>query len=131
MEPSRNFVARSSGFTLIEVMIVVVIVAILASIAYPSYEQYLIKSRRAVAKQFLMDIAQRQEGYFLNVNSYAADWTTLGLVEPEDTNQFYTYAISTTGGCNSRYLLTATAINRQAKDGALTLDACSTKTGKW
>lgn len=136
---SKRFVKNFSGFTLIEVMIVVVIVGILAAIAYPSYEQYLVKSRRAVAKQFLMDIAQRQEEYFLNVNSYLStdgcagvgNWGALGLVEPEDSKGYYCYTVTSNGGCNSRYLLTATAQNRQVKDGNLTLDACSTKTGKW
>lgn len=135
---SRLF-KRFSGFTLMEVMIVIAIVGMLAAIAYPSYEQYLIKSRRAEAKQFLLDVAQREEEYFLNVNSYlavdgcagAGNWAALGLVAPQESVGHYCYAVSANGGCNNRYLVTATAQNRQAKDGNLTLDACSAKTGKW
>ena len=37
------------GFTLLELMIAVVVVAILASVAYPSYQAHLRKSRRAEA----------------------------------------------------------------------------------
>ncbi len=123
---------RNKGFSLIELMIVIVIIGILASIAMPAYNDYIMKSRRAVAKQFLMDMAQRQEDYFLNARSYAADVATLKLIAPAEVNgSYYNFTISTTDGCNSRYLLTATAVNAQAVDGNLTLDACSTKTGKW
>ena len=41
-------IIKSSGFTLIELMVVVVIVAIFAAIAIPSYQEYV---RRAVASQ--------------------------------------------------------------------------------
>jgi type IV pilus assembly protein PilE len=56
--------ARSGGFTLIELMIVVVIATILLSIAIPSYFSQLRQSRRTEAKTALLDLAGREESYF-------------------------------------------------------------------
>ena len=67
-----------SGVTLIELMVSVAIVAILAAIAYPSYTQYVVRSNRAVAKSALAQVADRQEQYFADNKSYAANLAQLG-----------------------------------------------------
>lgn len=72
---------RQHGFTLIELMIVIVIVSILAGIAYPSYRNTVLKSRRSEAKIALMEIANLQERFFMENNSYSDD-----LVDYSDTN---------------------------------------------
>ena len=52
---------RQTGFTLIEVMIVVAIIGILSSIAYPSYTEYVRKGHRANAMAGLVKAAQWME----------------------------------------------------------------------
>lgn len=59
------------GFTLIELMVVVAIVGILATVAYPSYQDSIIKSKRAEGRAALMQIMQQQERYYTQNNAYS------------------------------------------------------------
>lgn len=59
-----------SGFTLIELLIALTVIAILAGIAYPSYQQHIIKSRRAEAKAVLLEAAQWMERFHTENNRY-------------------------------------------------------------
>ena len=67
------------GLTLIELMIVVTIVAILSAFAYPSYERYVIKSKRSIAQNALLQVADRQQQFFMDNKRFAADITDLGF----------------------------------------------------
>lgn len=66
---------RAAGFTLIELMIAVAIVAILAAIAYPSYRDHVLKTKRAEGKALINRIAAEQERYFTSRNRYTANVT--------------------------------------------------------
>ena len=61
-----------TGFTLIELVIVVGIVAILASVAYPSYIESIVKGRRAEGRAALAELMQQQERYLTQNNCYLA-----------------------------------------------------------
>ena len=91
----------SRGFTLVEVMIVVAIVAILSTIALPSYEAYIRKTRRTDAKNALLDLATRQEKYYSINNKYTPTLTDLGY---SNANSSPVYSSG-----NSYYDLTVTA----------------------
>ncbi len=67
------------GFSLIELMIVVVIIAVLAAIAYPNYQQYLLKSGRSDGHAKLMQVMQAQERFYSQNQSYTDN---LGATAP-------------------------------------------------
>lgn len=64
---------------MIELLIVVAIMAIIVAVALPNYREYVIKSNRSVAKGALLELASRQEQYFLNNRSYTHLLTDLGF----------------------------------------------------
>jgi type IV pilus assembly protein PilE len=63
--------AAISGFTLIEMMIVVAIIGILSAIALPSYRQYVLRGDRASARAAMMDAQQYMERYYAVNNTFA------------------------------------------------------------
>ncbi len=63
--------SKTSGFTLVELMVVTAILAILASIAIPAYRQYVIRGNRSAAMAQMMDLANREQQFLLVNRSYA------------------------------------------------------------
>ncbi len=124
-----------SGFTLIELMITVAIVGILASIAYPSYQDSVMKSRRADAKGILLGLANSMERHFtVNNNSYCdaggtGGTSTCGTATndtgtpsvPVGGTSYYTVTIS--AATANTYTLNSAPTGVQANDkcGTLTL----------
>lgn len=85
---------RSHGFTLIELMIVLVVMSILATIAIPSYQSSIRKSRRADAQAALTEMYIRQEKWRANSTSYTSTLSQVGA--PSGTAkvlQHYTFSI--------------------------------------
>ncbi|MBK1648727.1 type IV pilin protein [Rhabdochromatium marinum] len=120
---------EKSGFTLIELMIVVAIIGILSAIAYPSYQQHIKRASEDVAKSWLMEIASVQSKYFVNMRDYGS-LSTIGMATaPEEVGDYYSIALTEDKDCNNStsapgFCVTATpkTSTRQAGMDTLKLD---------
>ncbi len=68
LEPGRQ--NSSSGFTLVELMIVVIIIAALSVIAMPRFVNTKSQAYRATMQSDLHNLATAQEAYLVDWNSY-------------------------------------------------------------
>lgn len=126
---------EASGFSLIELMVAVAVVGILAAVAYPSYQQYILRSNRATAQAFMMEVSSRQQQYFLANRSYAT-LEELGFgTLPADVAERYTCDVDVGTDAVPSFLITCSGKTgtMQASDGDLTLDNTGSKTptSKW
>jgi prepilin-type N-terminal cleavage/methylation domain-containing protein len=113
-EGMKKILSRCRGFSLTELMIVVTIIGILAAIAVPTYLRHIRKTRSQEAITNLAGIAQYEEAYFAENDTYvsadfnpatmpkgglkelfsptATGWSSLGRVIPNQP-VFYTYKV--------------------------------------
>jgi len=125
-----NKLKKSDGFTLMELLITVAIVGILASVAYPSYNDFIVRNNRAEAPRELVRLANLQEQLFVDSRAYTANISELGV---GSTAVWETpsglYKISSVV-VNSTFTLTATAQGTQATNDADCSAITLTDTGK-
>ena len=104
---------KTTGFTLVELMIVIAVMAILVSLALPSYQQSIRKGRRADAQTDLIEFVGQAERVFTQTNSYAT------AVLPATTD-FYTYTFSVAASATA-YTIQAAPKTGQDQDGCGTM----------
>lgn len=125
----------SAGFTLIELMVTVMVVALLAAVAIPSYQNAMVKNRRAAAKAYLSDIAQRQQQYLMDARAFATTTTALKAPPPAEVATYYQVAIEVGSALPPTFTATATPIagGAQVDDGALSISSDGTRlpANKW
>ena len=128
-----------TGFTLIELLVVVAIVGLLVRIAYPSYQDSVLKSKRADAKASLSQLANWMERYYTANGCYTAlvssacvtTSTTAPTLPFTTSPQSGTanYTLSVSAVTFSTFTLTATPNTNTADPcGSLSLDSTGAKT---
>jgi type IV pilus assembly protein PilE len=142
---SKTRTTKSSGFTLIELVVTMVVAAILVAIAISSYTSQTRKSRRTDAKQTLLDLAAREQSLYSTTTAYSNIPTAVGYPGTAavstgsgayitNGNGYYQISIDLTAavgptvtatgitstGTPAGFLLTANATGSQVNDVACT-----------
>lgn len=86
--------AKSKGFTLVELMVVTAIVAILAAVATPAYINYVNRTKQGQAESLLMTARLEQEEHFTDYGQYASTIACLPTFAGANTS-----CVSACGNC--------------------------------
>lgn len=123
-------VRQGAGFTLMDLLIAVAIVGILAAIAFPSYTNAVVKTKRRAAQVCLASFATHMERFYTTnlrydqtvagvaMNTTALRALNLECASTRNTGADYSYGFAADSPTASTYSLVATPAGRQATKDA-------------
>lgn len=128
--PSR-FVPRApaTGFTLLELMMVVAVVAILAAIAIPNYGAFVTRSKIVDGTVKLGDFKTQMDKYFMDNRTYL-NGANCGIPNPAvGPNDNFTITCAALAGPPQTFLVTGTGVPAKGMTGfKYTVDQANAKT---
>jgi prepilin-type N-terminal cleavage/methylation domain-containing protein len=115
---------NASGFTLIEIMIVVAIVGILAAIAVPMYTDHITRAQLVEGHTGLSDYRVRMEQFYQDNRTYdGAALGNCGAADPANRTNF-TYNCRSAG---QTYVATATGTSGRVVNFVFTVNETNTR----
>ena len=109
----------SKGFSLVELLVVVVIIGILVAIAYPSYQKYVIRTKRVDVQTQMMQISQKLQSYRVINHSYK----DVTLADLGFSPNYAEYALELViGDGNQSWTLSAEPTGAISQNGTVFLD---------
>lgn len=121
---------KAAGFTLVELLVAIAIIGILSTIAIPSYQEAVRKSRRADAHAGLTSMALEQENFRMINAAYASATGSDSNDVKLPSSEYYSFAISGTSASAFTIKATAKTGTSQIKDTGcteLTINQTATK----
>ncbi|MFN7642699.1 MAG: type IV pilin protein [Burkholderiales bacterium] len=90
---------RASGFTLVELMVVVAIVGLLVAIAIPSWGEHVTRASASAATGLLKELRARMEQRYADNRSYASGGgTACAIPDFNDADSGFGFACTTASG---------------------------------
>jgi len=132
MVPRKQRSNKPTGFTLVEVMVVVVVISVLITMSIPRFQRTIEQSRVEIAAANLRAIWTAQRLYWLEYRTYATDLNELVTADMLDSllvsgTRYYVCAIDNAD--NQTFAASATRTGSNKWTGALTIDEAGDLSG--
>jgi type IV pilus assembly protein PilA len=85
----------NSGFTLVELMVVVAIIGILSAVAIPNFRSYQAKAKTSEAKLALSNIFTAETAFNNDYNAYATCIKFMGVAQPINGSNYFAFGFAT------------------------------------
>jgi type IV pilus assembly protein PilA len=111
--------SKNTGFTLIELMIVVAIIGIMSVMAVPTFHQYVVRTQVTEALELTESIKKAVTGYYTAQKQFPADNQAAGVPLPEHLIGNFTSRVEVENG--AIHITLGNRINARLENKILTL----------